>query len=233
MIAGTELNAAYRGTPWEAWCRSTWRMRDFARANSRRRRRVSARLTIHGLRGTSIFRMADTESETLEIWRRLPDLHWIFGSCAPQARHAGLRGVASRRPPSDDVPIVVMESVGAGKVLFHATDEFWRWRFRAGDHYYGPFWSRAVRYPSRSRLLGRDRTAELTPIDLSIHRASRPASRPLLRRKFVPAATVTVTVTLERRNGERRTVALATAAGHATVFEGEALRCPWGRFTPG
>lgn len=230
MIAGTEFNpAAYRGTPWDELVPV-----DLAEAPTPVDETLLADgfhpdLTVDGLRGTSIFRMAETEPATLEIWKQLPNLHWVtsFSRAKPSAR---VFAVWHRGPSTtNDVPIVAMQPVGAGKVLFHATDEFWRWRFRVGDLYYGPFWSRAVRYLSRSRLLGRDRTAELTT-DRSLYNQGE---SPTLRVRFfderlVPTAANAVSVTLERRNGERRPVTLNRSPGHPTVFEGTATSLPLG-----
>ena len=232
MIAGSSFNPlAYRGTPLEALIPL-----DLSEVQSLPEQTIAEQgfrpdLTIDGLRGTGIFRMADTETATLEVWSTLPELHWLFGS-APAKPGARLFAVWHRGgSASNDVPVVAMQSVGAGKVLFHATDEFWRWRFRAGDQYFGPFWSRAVRYLSRSRLLGRDRSAELTSDRLVYAQGESPTLRVrFFDERFVPAATGQVRVTLERRNGERRTVALAKAAGQATVFEGQAASLPLGTF---
>ncbi len=230
MVAGTDFNpSAYRGTPWEELVPL-----DLAEAQPPVDDALLAdgfhpELTVDGLRGTSIFRMADTEAATLEIWKQLPNLHWV-ASTARAKPSARVFAVWHRGPSStNDVPIVVMQPVGAGKVLFHATDEFWRWRFRVGDLYYGPFWSRAVRYLSRSRLLGRDRTAELTT-DRSLYAQGE---SPTLRvrffdERFVPVAASTVSVTVERRNGERRTITLNRSPGRPTIFEGTATSLPLG-----
>jgi hypothetical protein len=230
LIAGAQFNpAAYRGTPWEELVpldltESQSPIDDATLADGFR-----PELTVDGLRGTSIFRMADTESATLEIWKQLPTLHWVSGPARakPTAR---VFAVWHRGPSAaNDVPIVVMQPVGAGKVLFHATDELWRWRFRVGDLYYGPYWSRAVRYLSRSRLLGRDRTAELTT-DRSLYAQGE---SPTLRlrffdERFVPPSTNAVSLAVERRNGERRTVLLNRSPGHPTIFEGTATSLPLG-----
>jgi hypothetical protein len=230
MIAGADFNpAAYRGTPWEELVPL-----DLAEAQSPADEATLSEgfrpeLTVDGLRGTSIFRIADTESATLEVWKQLPNLHWVAntGRAKPSAR---VFAVWHRGPSTtNDVPIVVMQPVGAGKVLFHATDEFWRWRFRVGDLYYGPFWSRAVRYLSRSRLLGRDRTAELTTDRALYSQGESPALRVrFFDERFVPAAANAVSVALERRNGERRTVTLNRSPGHPTIFEGTATALPLG-----
>jgi hypothetical protein len=187
-------------------------------------------LTIDGLRGTSIFRLADTEASTLELWKRLPELYWLVGSATPRpgARvFAVWRGATTGK----DVPVVAMLPVGAGKVLFYGTDEFWRWRFRVGDQYLGPFWSRAVRYLSRSRLVGRDRTAELTSDRLTYSAGESPTLRVrFFDERFIPAGTSSVTLLLERRNGERRNVSLPRVAGQPTVFEGQAAALPIGAY---
>jgi hypothetical protein len=230
MIGGAGFNpAAYRGTPWEELLpldltESQAPADDAALADGFR-----PELTVDGLRGTSIFRMADTEAATLEIWKQLPSLHWI-ASTARARPTARVFAVWHRGPSStNDIPIVVMQPVGAGKVLYTNTDEFWRWRFRAGDLYYGPFWSRAVRYLSRSRLLGRDRTAELTT-DRSLYAQGE---APNLRvrffdERFVPSGASAVSVAVERLNGERRAITLNRSAGHPTIFEGLVSSLPLG-----
>jgi hypothetical protein len=230
LIAGPSFNpAAYRGTPWEELIPLDLTESQPQPDEVSLTEGFAPELTVDGLRGTSIFRLADTESATEEIWKQLPVLHWVAGGARakPSARvfavwHRG-QGAAG------DIPIVAMQPVGAGKVLFHNTDEFWRWRFRVGDLYYGPFWSRAVRYLSRSRLLGRDRTAELTT-DRSVYAQGE---SPTLRvrffdERFVPAAASAVSVAVERRNGEKRTIVLNRSAGHPTVFEGLATSLPLG-----
>jgi hypothetical protein len=50
---------------------------------------------------------------------------------------------------------------GAGMVLFHATDETWRWRFQVGDVYFARYWIQTIRYLSRTKLLGKDQAARL------------------------------------------------------------------------
>jgi hypothetical protein len=230
MIAGTGFNpAAYRGTPWDELVPLDLTEAQTPPDDTLLADGFHPDLTVDGLRGTSIFRFAETEPATLEIWKQLPNLHWVtsLSRAKPSAR---VFAVWHRGPSTtNDVPIVAMQPVGAGKVLFHATDEFWRWRFRVGDLYYGPFWSRAVRYLSRSRLLGRDRTAELTTDRSLYSQGESPTFRVrFFDERLVPAAANAVSVTLERRNGERRSVTLNRSPGHPTVFEGTATALPLG-----
>jgi len=111
--------------------------------------------------------------------------------------------------------------VGSGKVLFHATDETWRWRFRAGDQYFGRYWGHALRYLSRGHLLGKDRAAELV-VDRQVYRRGEPV---LLRVRFVdermaPARDDGVRVVVEQAGEGRREVTLSRVPYLPTVFEG-------------
>lgn len=232
LIAGTNFNPlAYRGTPLEGLVPLDLSNFQSVPEQAIAEQGFRPELTIDGLRGTGIFRLADTETASMEVWTQLPELHWLFGN-APARPGARVFAVWRRGSgPSNDVPVVAMQSVGAGKVLFNATDELWRWRFRAGDHYFGPFWSRAIRYLSRSRLLGHDRSAELTSDRVVYTQGESPTLRVrFFDERFVPAATERVVVTLERRNGERRSVSLAKSAGQSTVFEGQAALLPLGTY---
>ena len=97
-----------------------------------------------------------------------------------------------------------MQYVGAGKVLFHATDETWRWRYRVGDVFFARYWVQTIRYLSRSKLLGKDRSAELT----ADRREYRRGETVRLRVRFVderqaPADDDGVTVVLEQRRRSR------------------------------
>ena len=232
FIAGTNFNPlAYRGTPLEAMIPLDLSEMQPVPEQTIAEQGFRPELTIDGLRGSTIFRMADGESATLQVWNALPELHWLFGAAPPKPGRRVLAVWKRGGGAANDVPVVALQSVGSGKVLFHATDEFWRWRFRAGDQYFGPYWSRAVRYLSRSRLLGHDRTAELTSDRLAYPQGESPTFRVrFFDERFVPPATGAVTVTLERRGGERRIVSLSKAAGQATVFEGQATALPLGTY---
>ena len=79
--------------------------------------------------------------------------------------------------------------------MFHAFDDTWRWRFRAGDRYFGRFWVQAIRFLARSKLVGQQQAEIQTdrrryqrgqPIQLRV-RFPNPALAP-------PNGTVTVQV---------------------------------------
>ncbi|MEZ6143903.1 MAG: hypothetical protein R3B91_00430 [Planctomycetaceae bacterium] len=76
----------------------------------------------------------------------------------------------TRRNEAGPLPVIVSQRYGAGQVLFHASDELWRWRERVEDRYYGRYWLQMVRYLSRSKLRGSEQgvgTSDAEPQRLS------------------------------------------------------------------
>ena len=178
------------------------------------------RLTIPARKGTTLFRFGDTEQESLDIWQQLPPLRWMIE--APALRPGATALVVHPRRTGDEgrLPLIVRQQFGAGKVIFHATDELWLWRRRSGDAFYGRYWLQLIRWLSRSRLIGRDRTAELSS-DRLIYQSGE---KVVLRARFLDAevsslAGSDVTVVIERRDGFRREVVLKSQPG-TSVFEG-------------
>ena len=66
-------------------------------------------------------------------------------------------------PDGKRLPLIIMQYVGGGgKVLFHATDETYRWRRRVGDLYFARYWVQTLRFLTRSKLAEGDRSARLS-----------------------------------------------------------------------
>ena len=165
--------------------------------------------------------LGDNLAESLRIWQDLPPLYWLLE--APQSK-AAARVLAEHptRLAADGrrLPIFIMQYVGAGKVLFHATDDTWRWRFRVGDIFFARYWVQAVRYLSRSKLLGKDHAVELSA-DRREYRRGEPV---LLRVRFIderqaPADDDAVTIVLEREGQKNQRVKLQRNATSRGIFE--------------
>ena len=118
------------------------------------------------------------------------------------------------------LPIVSMHYVGAGKVVFHASPETYRWRFRAGDLYFGRYWIQLIRYLGRSRLNQGSQPVVVTS-DRDEYQSGDSAS---LRVTFVddrqaPADDRGVRVMLQQGAGDKKTVPLTRVATKRGVFE--------------
>ena len=118
------------------------------------------------------------------------------------------------------MPVIVMQYVGAGKVLFHATDETWRWRYRVGDVYFARYWIQMIRYLSRSKLAEGGQNAVLS----TDRREYAPGEPVRLRVRFAderlaPAEDDGVQIVVEQAGRQTQKIALRRTSGRGT-FEG-------------
>lgn len=113
-------------------------------------------------RESPITLLGDDATESAQIWQQLPRSYWFLQGTRPKpaawvlAEHPKLLG-------ADGQPLAVMafQQVGKGKVLFHATDDTWMWRYRAGDVYFARYWLQAIRFLCHWKLSADDRGLEL------------------------------------------------------------------------
>ena len=72
-----------------------------------------------------------------EIWASLQPPHWLASIEDLPGAEVLVEAVLRER----QVPAVVFRRYGAGKVLFTAFDETWRWRYRVADEYHQRYWN--------------------------------------------------------------------------------------------
>jgi hypothetical protein len=175
-------------------------------------------LTVEG-RASPIFRFGDDEATSAQIWQNLPELFWFVE--VPRKKPAAL--VLAEHPTltgSDGkLPIFLYQFVGAGKSMFNAVDDTWRWRFRVGDRYFGRYWIQTIRFLARSKLLGQ-RQAEIQT-DRRRYQRNQPIQ---IRVRFPnPGIAPTrgeVTVQVEPKGRGSRRLTLKQAPGSRNLFEG-------------
>jgi hypothetical protein len=166
--------------------------------------------------------LGDGPDDTRQIWSNLPGIYWLFETptLRPAARvlaeHPSKLGAEGGR-----LPVFTMQYVGKGKVLFHATDETWRWRFRVGDVFFARYWVQTIRYLARSKLRDQDSSAELTA-DRREYRRGEPVR---LRVQFfdernAPFEDDGVQLVIERPGQKNRTLTLRRNPTSRGVFEG-------------
>ncbi|HUT90688.1 MAG TPA: vWA domain-containing protein [Thermoguttaceae bacterium] len=176
--------------------------------------------------------LGDTPAETRKIWRNLPPLYWLLK--APGVKPGAI--VLAQHPEfvghdGRPLPLICMQYVGAGKVLFHATDETWRWRWRVGDVFFARYWVQTIRFLSRAKLSEGDLSAVLTS-DRRKYQRDEPVQ---LRVRFAderlaPAADDGVTVVLEQKGRKTRRLQLHRSAVARGIFEGRLTKPPIGSY---
>lgn len=176
--------------------------------------------------------LGDSPAESAAAWQSLAPLYWFveIPDLKPAVRvlaeHPHRLGPAGQR-----LPVIMMQYVGAGKVLFHATDETWRWRYRVGDMFFARYWIQTLRFLARSKLADGGGFA-LLATDRREYRRGEPV---LLRARFLderlaPAEDDGVTAVLEHPNRKAQRVKLVRSAPSRGLFEARLTQLPIGSY---
>jgi len=103
--------------------------------------------------GAKVMRVHDDKATSKLIWDSMPGFHFWF----PVTRLKPIAVALAEHPSPDfkrggkNMPIIAMQNIGAGRVLFVGTDETYRWRSIHQDAY-DRFWINGIRYLFEGRL---------------------------------------------------------------------------------
>ncbi len=178
------------------------------------------------------FQLGDTPAETREIWQHLPPLYWMLE--APDVKPAAR--VLAEHPSrtghdGHHLPLIVLQYVGAGKVLFHAIDGTWRWRYRVGDVLFARYWIQMIRYLARSKLNEGDRSASLSADRREYGRGEVVHLRVRFAdERLAPAADDGVSVVLEHAGHQTQRIQLHRSTFSRGVFEAQLSNLPIGSY---
>src|SRR5436305_8122442 len=86
-------------------------------------------------------------------------LYWY---CRGITTKPGVGDVYAEHPTAEcpdhrKAPLLVLGRFGAGRTLFSAYDDSWRWRFYTGESVFDTYWVQQLRYLARSKKLGQRR----------------------------------------------------------------------------
>jgi uncharacterized membrane protein len=231
MIAGPAYNPlAYRGTPLAPLVPI-----DLATALAPDPRRAitdgfTMRPTAEGLNEPNM-QLGDTPAETVQIWQKLPPLYWLLEAQPKESAEVLAEHPTRRGPDGRPLPVILQRRAGAGMVLFHATDETWRWRYQVGDVFFARYWIQTIRYLSRTKLLGKDQAARL-----STNRKQYAQGEPIrLRLEFTdprqsPADGRDVTILLRHGDQAERQLKLTRSPTNHELFEATLDPLPEGNY---
>lgn len=143
---------------------------------------------------SKITRIADGKDESKLLWGRLPGFHFAFPvtRLKPAATVIAEHTDPRYRREGRGMPVMAMQFVGAGRVLYNGMDETYRWRSIYEDAY-NRFWVKGIRFlfegrihagNARLRLLASDEKIELgDAIELSAE-VKDDALQPLIAEHF-------------------------------------------------
>lgn len=110
--------------------------------------------------------LADTPEKSAQVWANLAPFYWLADVGVPKpsaqvlAEHPTYMATAGK-----GAPLIVTQYFGAGKVLLHAVDDTWRWRYKVGDVYFARYWIQMLRSLARGKRDDIGERIELTMND--------------------------------------------------------------------
>ncbi|MBX3462653.1 MAG: hypothetical protein KF830_05750 [Planctomycetes bacterium] len=119
--------------------------------------------------GAKVTRIADGRDESRRLWGRLPGFHFWFPvlRSKPIAITIAEHPDPERRSGDRAMPMIAMQNVGAGRVLYSGTDETYRWRSIHPDAY-DRFWVGGIRHLFEGRLQAGNSRLRLSASDEKI-----------------------------------------------------------------
>jgi len=202
---------------------------------------IALELTPDG-QSSPTLRLSNNDEENADIWKNLPGIYWDARvvKSKPAAEVLIEDPSPEKATRAGEMPVVALQSYGAGQTLFVGTDETWRWRKNVGEKYYTRFWGQTLLRLGLPRLLGASRLTQLTTekkLYVSGERVTI-AGR-LYRSGFQPVldATINGTLSLQPDNpnapasGLKKEVALQASPGKPGYYEGEVIVTTPGVYT--
>ncbi|NBV24264.1 MAG: VWA domain-containing protein [Proteobacteria bacterium] len=114
------------------------------------------RLAASGSSLTPLTLVADP-LENERVWSFMPAPHWLAPARALPGAETWLQAVVGESRSA----AAVYRRYGAGKTLYLAFDESWRWRFKVGDLHHQKFWNQTAKFVMESPFAVQDRFVSL------------------------------------------------------------------------
>jgi hypothetical protein len=169
-----------------------------------------------------VLRFDADDVENARVWASLPPMYWF--SPVEKAKPAAQVLLEHPTEMSDGkpLPLLVSQFYGGGRTIFQAFDGTWRWRLQVEDLYHARYWIQAMRFLSRTKLLGKNRFAEIAVDRLRIRRGEPIQVRVQYLDESKAPTDESVSAIVERtgRVGSRTSVELKRSSTRRDVFEG-------------
>ncbi|MEP6669195.1 MAG: VWA domain-containing protein [Chthoniobacter sp.] len=103
------------------------------------------------------FALSPEKTQNAEVWANLHAPHWLSGATAlPGAETLVEASVGGKK-----LPAVVTRPFGAGKVMYQAFDDSWRWRYEVADQYHVRYWNQIANWMAELPFAVRDKLISL------------------------------------------------------------------------
>jgi hypothetical protein len=221
------LPADYRDTPLADLMPIDWNRLSVPPADADISTATTVRLTPDALE-EGVFQLGDTSEESKTAWRTLAPLYWLIQTDKRKSAQVMVEAEDLKTDDGRPTPVILFQRAGRGMVLFHATDETWRWRFRVGDLYFARYWVQALRLLALAKGSGR-------PVVVRVARDEFEVGKPVplevrfQDERFAPGDG-RVTVVIESDGRADQTVQLAPRRNLRNLYEATVAGLPEGKY---
>ncbi|MCA9050942.1 MAG: hypothetical protein KDA89_19530, partial [Planctomycetaceae bacterium] len=183
-------------------------------------------LTTAGSDSAACLLAADSQ-ENRDLWRQLAAPKSVIAAEALPGTEVWLEAVSG----SETLPLVVTRRFGAGRVLYLASDETWRWRYKAADLYHQRIWNQWARFVMPRPFSVSDEYASIDSGPLRHHAGNTADIRIRLRNEDgLPNATATVDALLWRDGRVVSTVSLKPDPDQPGIYRGRSAELSAGTY---
>ncbi len=105
-------------------------------------------------RQSMLFHFFNSRRKNLRQVADLPPLYWFEPVAGLQPSATVLADLPSHRIDGRPAPLLVFGRYGAGRTMFSAIDDTWRWRYYHGAPLYKSYWLEMMRELARQRVFG-------------------------------------------------------------------------------
>ncbi|NNM87902.1 MAG: hypothetical protein HKL95_05225 [Phycisphaerae bacterium] len=220
MIAGPRYSPdAYRNTPLAALLPIIPDRPDNPELSAPPNAPFEVHLTAAG-RQSPLFDFFSSAKKNLWQAEHLPPLYWYMPVLGLKPSAVVLADLPSRLINGRPAPLLVMGRYGAGRTMFSAICDTWRWRYYHGAPEYKSYWLEMVRMLARSRAFGLRRPLELTTAATHVDVGSSVRVRLRVNDSLL-LAQMPRQIRLQATNGEfMEPLILSRVQGKGNVFEG-------------
>ena len=173
-----------------------------------------------------ILRLHPEPETNRRLWEEKDGLHGFYWYTPIRRAKPGTQTLLihpTDTNPSDGepYPLLVLGYFPAGRTMFLATDETWRWRYHYGDRYHERFWRNAIRWLALGRLKSGDRRFRLETTRSAYDLEDRVSFEARVQDEdFRPARNPTQEVVWSGPDGDREILELGLLSGREGVYRG-------------
>jgi len=177
------------------------------------------------------FALAPDRAQNVDLWKSLRAPHWLSGATPLPGAEVLMEAEV---PGAGKVPAVVTRPFGAGRVIYQAFDDSWRWRYEVADLYHVRYWNQVCNWAAELPFAVRDKFVSLDAGSITYRPGDSADLRVRLRDGEGRPVTNTVVDAVLTKDGKRvATLRLSPDENAGGLFRGKTAALEPGEYEVG